>query len=202
MKYADIIDAALTYSDRKDADIVNSMDMFLRIVESRINRNLRIMQMSTRSVVLTSQDQHYFGLPNLFAGIRDIEIRDKDAVKGATCVYASPEQMNNKVDDAGKIYYSIVANQIQIYPPQADKVLEIIYYQRLEPLTSNKDTNWLSDRYPDAYIFALLVEMAAYVKSPDAIQIWEQRLQATISEIEKEDSTDRWSGTSMTIKVG
>jgi len=202
MNYTEIINTALQYSDREDADIVNNMDSFLRVVESRINRNVRVMQMSTRSIVLTVEDQHYFGLPKLFAGIRDIEIRNKDAIKGETCVYASPEQMNNHSADSGRIYYTIVANQIQISPPQDDKVLEIVYYQRLTPLSESDNNNWLSERYPDCYIFALLVEIEAFVKNMEGIQMWEQRLQATISELRDEDSTDRWSGTAMTIKLG
>jgi len=202
VNYEEIKDTALQYSDRTDADIVTKMDAFLRIVESRINRNLRIMQMSTRSIVLTVDEQHYFGLPSLFAGVRDIEVREKEAVKGQTCVYASPEQMNSKSVNDGCIYYTIVANQIQLFPPQDDKVLEIIYYQRLTPLSTEDDTNWLSDRYPDVYVFALLVEIGSFVKNAAGAQLWNERMSSAITEIQDEDAVDRWSGSALTIKVG
>lgn len=203
MNYDEIVQLALNYSDRTDADITTRMDDFLRVAESRINRKLRTMNMTSRSIVQTEADQQYYGLPYLFGGLRDIEIKNTDATKGQTLGFVTPEQMNalNNTNVSG-IFYTLVANQIQIYPPQDGMILEVIYYQRLDPLTPDANENWLSERYPDVYVFALLVEIEAFVKNAEGAMIWNERLKTAIDEMELEDSIDRWSGTPLTIKLG
>jgi len=204
MNYTEIINLALSYSDRTDSDITERMGDFVKIVEARINRALRVNQMSTRSIVVTLKDQQYIGLPKDFAGIRDIEVKEKGATKGTTIHYINPEQMNGaiQVDGPGNIYYTIISNQIQLFPAQDDKLLEIVYYRLLDHLDIDNDTNWLSLRYPDSYVFGLIVEIESFVKNPTGAEMWNQRFESALQEISHEDQIDRWSGTPLTVKVG
>ena len=204
MNYTEIINLALSYSDRTDSDITARMGDFVHIVEARINRAIRVNQMSTRSIVVTLKDQQYIGLPKDFAGIRDIEVKEKTAVKGTTVHYINPEQMNGavQVDGSGNIYYTIISNQIQLFPAQDDKLLEIVYYRLLDHLDIGNDTNWLSLRYPDCYVFGLIVEIESFVKNPTGAEMWNKRFESALAEISHEDQIDRWSGTPLTIKVG
>lgn len=201
MNYTEIKALALSYSDRTDTDTADKMDDFLLVAESRINRSLRTLEMSTRATVTMVADQEYYGLPDLFAGMRDVEIRESTSTKGYSCSYLAPVQMNAKTVDDGCYYYTIIADQLQIFPAQDGKVLELVYYKRLTPLSTTDTTNWLSDRYPDVYLFALMTEIESFVKSADSAMLWEQRYKAAITEIETEDQLDRWSGTPMTVKV-
>ena len=204
MNYTEIINLALSYSDRTDSDITERMGDFVKVVEARINRALRVNQMSTRSIVVTLKDQQYIGLPKDFAGIRDIEVKEKGAIKGVTAHYLNPEQMNSTVvaNGPGSIYYTIVSNQIQLFPAQDDKLLEIVYYRLLDHLDIDNDTNWLSLRYPDSYVFGLIVEIESFVKNPAGAEMWNQRFESALVEIAQEDQIDRWSGTPLTVKVG
>lgn len=203
MNYKQITDLALSYADRTDSDITDRMNDFIAIVEARINRAIRVSQMSTRSLVVTADGQEYFGLPERFAGVRDIEVREKGATKGITAQYINPEQMNGAttVNAPGNIYYTIIANQIQIAPPQDNKVLEIIYYKLLKAISIDSPDNWLSERYPDCYVFGLIVEIESFVKNAQGAEMWNQRFESALQEISYEDRIDRWSGTPLTIKV-
>lgn len=203
MNYDQIVNLALSYSDRTDSDIVNRMGDFIAIVEARVNRAIRINQMATRSVIITTEGQEYYGLPCGFAGMRDIEVRGQDSDKGVTAQYLNPEQMNNTefTGDVNSIFYTIIANQIQIYPPQSGNVLEIVYYKLILNLNETDNTNWLSERYPDCYVFGLLVEIEAFVKNPAGGELWNARFLSSLAEIEQEDQVDRWSGTPLTIKA-
>ena len=205
MNYTQIKQAALQYADKdKAAHVVASMDTFLRVVESRISRTLKIGKMTARATLPLLKDQEYYGLPVDFAGVRDIEIRDNLTSRDrTTLVYASPEQMNMLAKSSSTtLSYTIIANQLQIYPPQVDKLVEIVYYQRIPELTDRRDTNWLSIYNPDAYIFGILVEINSFLKDDSATQMWESRFQAAISGIDRDDSASRWSGTPLTIKAG
>ena len=95
MNYAEIVALALSYADRTDAEVANRVDDFLRVVESRINRVLKTMDMSTRTTTITITDKEYYTLPDDFAGMRDIEIREAASSYKTTLQYLNPEQLNN-----------------------------------------------------------------------------------------------------------
>ena len=205
MNYDDIKSAALQYADKdKASHVIDNIDWFLRVVESRISRTLKISKMTARATLPLLQDQEYYGLPDDFAGVRDVEIRtDLTSRDRTTLRYLSPEQMNTQAANSGvTLSYTIIANQIQIFPPQADKLLEIVYYQRIPELKSAAPVNWLSNYNPDAYIFGLLVEISSFLKDDNATQMWESRFQGSISGITHDDAITRWSGTALTIKAG
>lgn len=204
MMYAVVIQSALDYADREDDEVIDKMDTFLRIVESRINKALEVGDMSVRSTITTIDGQEYYALPDDFGGLRDIEIKeDADSTDRQTPEYLSPAQMNaHAADTSGSVNYTIIANQIQIYPPQDGSVLEIVYYQRLVGLDSTNTENWVSAANPDAYIFGLLVEISAFVKNVDALSIWEGRFKQSLSEITDKDRRIRWSGNPLTVSRG
>ena len=208
MDYDTIIALALSYADREsDAEIPLKMDSFLRITESRSNRAFRIGDQSARATIDLSTgdvDQEYFGLPADFGGLRDIEY--KSGTSRATFHYLSPEQMNERYtanQTGSKLYYTIIAKQIHIWPVSSQSgTIEIVYYQRVPALTAIASTNWLSDDNPDAYLFGLMVEISAFVKDKEATVLWDTRFKESLSEIENDDLQERWSGTALQTRVG
>lgn len=207
MNYTEIIDLALSYSDREsDPEIPDNMDKFLRIVEARLNRKFRVGSMSTRSIIdlsLLPTPQEYFGFPPNFGGLRDIEWQEE--LTRCSYTYISPEQMNNVVTNnrtGNTLYYTIVACQFQVYPVKETGTFEIIYYQKVAPLTAGDTTNWISIGNPDAYVFGLIVEISAFAKDKEATALWELRFQTAMAEIDEEDKTDRWSGTPLQVRTG
>ena len=203
MDYSEITSLALSYADRTDEEVTSRVDGFLRMVEAEISRNLKVMEMSVRAVLVTSEGQEYYGLPSDFGGIRDVELRDASFSNDIqTMQYLTPEQMNNAVfyPDAGH-YYTIVANQLHVHPKTDQQIIEIVYYQRIPELTSSLPTNWVSDRDPDLYIYGLLVQISAFVKDGEAKAIWQDMFSGVMSRIESNDAKVRWSGTPMQMRV-
>lgn len=204
MNYADITNLALSYIDRiNDTDLIARIPGFLLVVEARINRALKTRQMSARAATPLIDGQEYYALPPDFAGMQDVELRtdliSKDRI---SLQYATPERMNNLSlgGYSGKfVFYSIVANQLQVYPVVADKIIEMIYYRRLPPLTAQNDSNWLSDLSPDVYTFGLLVEMNSYVKDAETAVLWDKRFVDALDGIATDDNMNRWGGPAMAV---
>lgn len=207
MVYDEIVALALSYADREDEEVTSKIDSFIKIVEARVNRKLRVFDMSVRATLPLVEDQEYYGLPPDFGGLRDIEIVASPDSGRQTLKYMSPEQLNNQQRASktgqlqGQIYYTLVARQLQIFPPRTG-TLEIIYYQKLIPLTESAPDNWLSFNNPDGYIFGILTEISAFVKDKEATALWNGRYVDTIAEIELEDADNRWSGTALEVRVG
>jgi len=110
--------------------------------------------------------------------------------------------MNIAMATSSNIYYTIVANQLQLSNVEGGLILELIYYSKLVPLTATYFSNWLSVDNPDTYVFGLMVEISSFVKNPEAKMLWDQRFIDSLGEITSDDSVSRWSGTALRTRLG
>ena len=214
MDYASIKAAAQAYTDRYDEEMAQAMPSFTRVVESKINTALKVGEQSVRAQIYLSDNEEYYGLPADFGGFRDVELISKGSANistagaqsgfgGRTLTYAAPEFMN-QLKRQGKVrhnYYTVIAGQIQISPPANGDVLEVVYYQTVPPLTSDKSSNWLSDKNPDAYIFGLCAEISAFAKEDVSFQMYDARFKESLGMITQDDQVTRWSGPALRVQV-
>jgi len=199
MNYTEITTTALKFADREhDTAIQDLLPMMLSIVESRINRRIKTLQMATRASLVMTTDTTYYGLPSDFSGVRDVQVNTPDGV--CTLQYLNPQQMNAVTDDTPDAY-TLIANQIQLHPARDDSTLEIIYYATLNPLSVTEPANWLSAKAADVYIFGLLVEISAFIKDASTGAVWDQRFNDELNILATDDQKVRWSGTPLQIKA-
>jgi len=198
LNYQEITDAAIAYSMRTDQETRDMLPVFMQIVESRLNRSLSIGEMFHRATIDVKESQNYYGLPADFLSIRDIQIAN-----GNTLKYVAPEVMNEAIKNSDRVdIYTIIANQIQIYPARPGDVLEVVYRRRIPPLNATDSLNWVSDTTPDLYIFGLLIEISAFAKDGPAGEIWNSRFVSAINSVQSDDDKNRWSSPSLQIILG
>jgi len=200
MNYSDIKSLALAYADRSDdVELSAHVDSFLRIAEARISEQLMIRDMTVRTELRTRANQEYYGLPEDFAGLRDIEIVTGTARN--TCHYLVPELMNTQYNEGTSGYfYTIIADQLHVYPNASGNTLEIVYYRKVPALTEAEPENWVSMRYPHIYVFALLIEISAYAKDLTSGTIWSERFKEELAILDHQDHKIRWSGNPLEIR--
>lgn len=168
MNYTEIVDAALSYSDRNYSDEVQAnMGTFIKIVESKINRRLRAEGLTKRShMVLFGKE--YYCLPTDYNGMIDIVYKDEvDSTSRTQVRFAEQEAINafaNITLPDGVIYYNITANQLHVMPILESGVMELIHHIKVPALTASNTTNNISDNYPDCYIKGILAEIYEFVK--------------------------------------
>ena len=211
MTYDEVVNISLSYADRQDTSVVSRIDLFMRMVESRINRLLVIEDMSVRYVFPAPNPANgRYDLPADFSAIQDIAIVNAtDSTDRKTLSLVNPEQMNTatsntNIDSSLKHFYQILGSQLIIQPPVVDGVssLEIVYYGNIIPLTSTVTTNWLSNNHPDLYINGILVEINAFVIDPEATALWDMRFKQVIDELGKADNLLVYSGTPLQTRIG
>lgn len=210
MNYLEITDAGKAYADRaKDPEILANIDIFLRFGEARLSRLLKVRKASVRAQ-LPINEEEYYALPIDFGGMRDIQIIADSASGGAsrTLYYSNPEQMNNQSDRSSDIhvhlgYYTVIADQIQIWPTgSTGDIMEMIYYRRIPPLIAlaPDDNNWVSEEHPDIYLALLMYEISLFIKNHEVSLNWMDRLNTALDELEITDKMERWSGTPMSTR--
>lgn len=212
MDYAGIVSTALAYSDRATSIPVSSnMDNFLRIVESRVNRQLLIMRMSSTvyTPIDTTQLQPFrYALPDDFLAERSIRITQLETPSYSNVLLlVNHEQFSNIQNNVSSLpVYMLISGFIQINPVpvnavDATYILEINYFKGVPAIISGA-TNWLSQYYPDIYIFGLMVEINSFVKDAETTAMWDARFQGALSELSNFDNKAVYSGTPITTKVG
>lgn len=203
MDYSQLVSLVTSYSDRSDVEVSANMNNFILLVEAKINRLLRVREMAIRARIATITGETYYPLPDDFAGLRDVQL-DVDN-KIYTYKYLNPEQMNNisnlEITEPSLNYYTIIADQIQIFPARESANIEIVYYQKIPNLYTDI-TNWVSETYPDLYLAGIMVEIESFVKNKEGVVFWEARFDKAANALTMSDSIDRWSGTPLNMRVG
>ena len=206
MQYAEIVGLALGYADRQDSEVTSRVDLFIKVTESRINRVLMTLDMSSRANTAMDSTQEFYTLPPNYSVMRAIKVIDNtNSASRVTLLQVNPEQMANLVNNGETQFpcYTVISGAIQVQPFYDNThSLEIDYFQTLPPLSSSITTNWLSDSNPDVYVFGLLVEISSFVKDSEASALWDGRFQQAMSEITLNDAKSTWSGTSLTTFPG
>ena len=197
MNYEQIRTLALSYSDREDEEVISRIDDFILMAEARFNRAFEVGDMATRAVLTLVEGLDYYPLPPDFAGLRGITIDGCN-----TPEYLTIEQVNEAaLTGADTLSYTIIGNQLWINPGQSAPV-EIVYYQKIRNLSEADPTNWISNDFPDAYIFGILVEINSFVKDGESMQHWDTRFKETVQQMDYSDKIRRWSGTSLQTRTG
>jgi hypothetical protein len=63
---------------------------------------------------------------------------------------------------------------------------EVLYYERLAPLSSDNQTNWLTQYAPNALLYGSLLQAMPFLKN-DARQIFQQKYTETMQVLKQED---------------
>ena len=75
----------------------------------------------------------------------------------------------------------------------------LIYYAKIPALSDANPTNWLLTRYPDAYLYACLLEAMPYNEEDARMQTWATAYATAIDKIQRDDKGARY--TQGTIRV-
>jgi len=208
MNYSELVATSQAYADRQDVEVQMNMDTFILMTEARINRLLKTREQSCRIFAPTVDGQEYYPLPPDYIGMRDIQLDNPIPTEPYVAQqynYLSPEQFNavRSKPYSGCLYYTVIANQIQIYPVQPGGLaLELVYFQRVPPLTETTPDNWMSTNHPDIYLAGMCAEISLFAKDYDASVGWFDRLKVAVSELDNTDVKERWSGQALVTRAG
>ena len=208
MNYDEIVASSKSYADRFDNEVSDNITTFITMAESKINRLLKTRKQSKRAYILAVENAEYYPLPPDYLGLRDIQF-NSDLPENDHSVtqmhYVNPQQMNERRDYPynGKIYYSIIGDQLHVFPKQDDGgCFEVVYYQRVPNLNELANTNWLSETYPDIYLSGIIAEIEYFAKNYEVANLWVDRMNIAISELDSSDVVERWSGEPLQVRIG
>ena len=197
--YANLKTAIADWLDR--SDLTDRIPDFIALAEARLNRELRIRPMEVRSTLTLTAGQRYFALPGGYLQMRNIQLNTNPVTP---LEYITPEMLDRLYgsNTTGKPKaYSLIGDEIQLAPiPDTDYTLEVAYYEKFTPLSTDVTTNWLTENAPDVLLYGALVEAEPFIKNDERMPLWLNAYKEAIDKIQKADDRDRHSGSQMRVR--
>ena len=172
---------------------------FIRLAESRFNRQLRLRSMERMEKTNTVGGQSNYNLPNDFLQGREFRLNTNPS---KSLQYITPEIYESWNLGAGfPKFYTIVADQLKLGPvPDGETEMEMLFYGRVPSLGTTRPTNWILLNAPDIYLYGSLLEAEAFLQNDPRIQMWKQGFDMAVADLQLQDEKDRHSASSLMIR--
>ena len=183
-------------------DLTSVIPDFISFAELRMARDLRTRQMLKSATALTVSGDGKVALPTDFLEIRDLHIQGSPRYP---ITYMSPSTFTRDApaDESGKpIYYTILTSEFELAPkPDTAYTLEILYYAKPTVLSTGNASNVFLANYPDALLYASLLEAEPYLINDARSQTWATLYDRAIKNISDADQNSEYSGVPLQMRV-
>ena len=199
-----------TYDELKSsiADFLNRDDLtsviptFIRMAESRLDRDLRHWRMEKRSTA--ELDTQYSAIPADF--LQPIRLQITDAPTGEVAPISTSQMLQlrgDRNDRTGRpTNYALTAGGLELYPtPDLTYNASLVYYARIPALSASNTTNWLLTEAPDVYLYGALVHTAPYLKDDARLTVWETLFAQGVNNLNVSSSDAKYGGSGLVMRT-
>tara|TARA_B110000503_G_C6911444_1_gene314826 strand:+ start:54 stop:668 length:615 start_codon:yes stop_codon:yes gene_type:complete len=198
--YSDLQASVAGYLGR--SDLTTQIPDFIRFAEIRLGRELRTRLMLNSATAPTIANDAKVALPTDFLEIRDLFIQGNPR---RPLSYMSPSAFSReaKADVIGlPVFYTLLASEFQFAPvPDAIYTLEVLYYAKPTFLSTANTSNVFLANYPDALLYASLIEAEPYLINDARSQLWSTLYDRAIKNITEANESSEFSGIPLQMKV-
>ena len=198
--YTDLQASVASYLGR--SDLTTQIPDFIRFAELRLGRELRTRTMLNSATAPTVGSDSRIALPTDFLEIRDLFVQGNPR---RPLTYMSPSAFSRqaRADIIGlPVFYTILASEFQFAPiPDGVYTLEILYYAKPTFLSTSNASNVFLANYPDALLYASLIEAEPYLINDARSQLWATLYDRAIKNISDADQGGEYSGIPLQMKI-
>ena len=172
--YAELKTAVQSWAQR-GTSLSSVVADFVKLAETQIARDVRCRAMvQTATGTLSSAT---LAFPTRFLDALSVTIND------VILQYLDPQQFDALSSDT-HYFYTFRGQNFEF--GQTGGAYSITYYQQFAAFSGDSDTNWLLTNHPDLYLFASLVEAAAWTREDPTL--WVQRYQASKARLKQSEN--------------
>lgn len=189
--YASLLIDAGEYSGRDD--VAHLFPRFVALAEAKMNRVLRIADMETVATVTLTDGNG--SLPADFLEAREVLTPDGYTIRAWSLSALTDRYRNRGGYPQG---YAVVGTTIMARP-MANGNLTMTYYAKIPPLTATNPTNWLLEKAPDAYLYALVEEIGIWAKNAELVGGARPLKENAMAGLTLADNRARWGNGQVTL---
>jgi len=190
MTYDSLNTMVLQYLERSDAAVVEAIPTFITLAEFEIAQQIKTlgqMQVVTSNMTIGNP---VIQKPARWRKTVSMEVSlnsSKSPVLLRKYEYLKLYTPNATTTGL-PLYYADYDYDHWLVAPTPDQAysFEVLYYERIAPLSSANQTNWITQNAPNAMLFGTLLQAMPFLKN-DARQIFQQKYQEAIAALKLED---------------
>lgn len=191
LTYDNLVSTVKQYLERNDASVVQRIPTFITLAEFEIAQ-----QIKTLGQIQVVQANMSVGNPILQKPARwrkTVSMTVNNGTQKSPVFLRKFEYLqsyNNEGSTGLPIYYGDYDYDHWLVAPTPDDdyQFEVLYYERLEPLSTENQTNWITNNAPNAMLFGTLLQAVIYLKD-DQRQIFQQKYDMAMAALKAEDVT-------------
>jgi len=190
LTYDSLTSTVLQYLERKDAAVVNAIPTFISLAEFEVAQEIKTLGQLQIANSTTTVGNPVLQKPARWRKTVSMNI----TVDGVTSpvLLRKYEYLKNYWPDETQtgtpLYYADTDWDHWYLAPTPDAAysFEVLYYERIAPLSSTNQTNWLTQNAPNAMLFGTLLQAMPFLKN-DQRQIFQQKYTESLQALKAED---------------
>lgn len=190
MTYDSLTSTVLQYLERKDPSTVNAIPTFISLAEFEIAQEIKTLgQLQVAESAMTA-DNALLQKPARWRKTVSMSVTVNN--KRQPVYLRKYEYLKNYWPDADQtdvpLYYADTDWEHWYLAPTPDQAysFEVLYYERISPLSSTNQTNWLTQNAPNAMLFGTLLQAMQFLKN-DQRTIFQQKYTEALQSLKSED---------------
>jgi hypothetical protein len=190
MTYDSLTSTVLQYLERRDRAVVDAVPTFITLAEFEIAEQIKTLGQLQVAESTMLADNALLQKPARWRKTVSMSVTVNG--KKQPVLLRKYEYLKNYWPDSNQtgvpLYYSDTNwDHWYLAPtPDQDYEFEVLYYERIAPLSSTNQTNWLTQNAPNAMLFGTLLQAMPFLKN-DQRQIFQQKYTEAMQTLKGED---------------
>ena len=190
MTYDSLTSTVLQYLERSDSAVVNAIPTFITLAEFEIAEQIKTLgQMQVVESTMSTGDA-ILQKPARWRKTVSMSVTvggKKQPVLLRKYEYLKNYWPDNTQTDVPLFYADTDWEHWYLAPtPDQDYQFEVLYYERIAPLSSTNQTNWITQNAPNAMLFGTLLQAMPFLKN-DQRTIFQQKYTESMQALKGED---------------
>lgn len=193
-----------------------TLSVMVQLAEARIYRRLRIVDME--SIFFSPLDADgKVAVPTDYLAFKEFGLYEGGGNTATFSAFASASRIARIQRTTGEVLLDQITSNRGSVPQRMARIgsnfvvapqpsgaysLGGIYYARPAALSSTNPTNSLLTNNPDLYLWAVSLEAALYIKDTAAAELFKDRLEGVLGEMQDADDREQLSGTQSITSIG
>ena len=190
MTYDNLTSNVLQYLERNDPAVVNQIPTFIMLAEFEIAEMMK--SLGQQQVVQSTMQIGNPVIPKPARWRKTVSMNITVAGKLQPVLMRKYEYLRNYAPDSTAtgtpLYYADYNYDNWLVAPTPDQSysFEVLYYERLVPLSSDTQTNWITRNAPNAMLYGTLLQAMPFLKNDQRL-IFQQKYTEAIQALSNED---------------
>jgi len=189
LTYSNLITTIEQYLERSDAAVVNQIPVAITLCEFEIAQQMKSLGQQKVVESTLSIGNPVIAKPARWRKTVSFNVTGPNGPQPVLLrKYEYLLNYNTGGSNSIPLYYADYDYNHWFISPAPDQAypFEVLYYERIQPLDSTNQTNWITQNAPNAYIYGTLLQMMPFLKN-DQRTVFQEKYKEAIEVLINED---------------